>query len=126
MLSVSLTMVVHSVQLYMNVNTYKKAYFSCIATQNIVWVKMNNTVKQPFLRPFLAIFCQLYGYLFLKWDSDGHFEVLKESKSQLVQLLWQKIKKMQKTQMSVFVQNCKKPKMEIFAIFVITFEPIRF
>jgi hypothetical protein len=30
--------------------------------------------------------------------------------------------KTQKTQMSVFVQNCKKPKMEIFAFCVITFE----
>ena len=34
--------------------------------------------------------------------------------------------KMQKTEMSVFVQNCKKTKMERFAFCVITFEPIRF
>ena len=34
--------------------------------------------------------------------------------------------KTQKTQISVFVQNCKKLKMEIFAFCVITFEPIRF
>ena len=34
--------------------------------------------------------------------------------------------KMQKTQKSVFVQNCKNPKMEIFAFCVITFEPIKF
>ena len=33
--------------------------------------------------------------------------------------------KMQKTQMSVFVQNRKKPEMEIFAFCVITFEPIQ-
>ena len=33
------------------------------------------------LLPYLAIFCQLYGYLSQKWDLDGHFEVLKESKS---------------------------------------------
>ena len=36
MLSVGLTMVVHSVQLYMNVNKYKKLLFSCIATQNTI------------------------------------------------------------------------------------------
>jgi hypothetical protein len=35
-------------------------------------------------------------------------------------------KKMQKIQKSVFVQNCKKTKMEIFAFCVITFELIRF
>ena len=34
--------------------------------------------------------------------------------------------KTQKMQISVFVQNCKKPKMEIFAFCVINFEPIRF
>ena len=34
--------------------------------------------------------------------------------------------KTQKMQISVFVQNCKKPKMEIYAFCVITFEPIRF
>ena len=33
--------------------------------------------------------------------------------------------KMQKTQMSVFVQNCKKPKMEIFAFCVIPFVLIK-
>ena len=33
--------------------------------------------------------------------------------------------KTQKTQMSGFVQNCKKSEMEIFAFYVITFEPIR-
>ena len=33
--------------------------------------------------------------------------------------------KMQKTEMSVFVQNCKKSEMEIFAFLVITFEPMR-
>ena len=33
--------------------------------------------------------------------------------------------KTQKTQMSVFVQNCKKSEMEIFAFYVITFEPIK-
>ena len=33
--------------------------------------------------------------------------------------------KMQKLQESVFVQNCKKPKLEIFAFCVITFEPIK-
>ena len=32
--------------------------------------------------------------------------------------------KTQETQMSVFVQNCKKWKMEIFAFCIITFEPI--
>ena len=31
-----------------------------------------------------------------------------------------------KNKKSVFLQNCKKPKMEIFTFFVITFEPIRF
>ena len=54
----------------------------------IIWVKMNNTVKRPFLRPFLAIFCQLYGYLSQKWGSDGRFEVLNRSTSWLVQTLW--------------------------------------
>ena len=33
--------------------------------------------------------------------------------------------KMQEMQMSVFVQNCQKSEMEIFALCVITFEPIR-
>ena len=34
-------------------------------------------------------------------------------------------KKMQKTQMSVFVQNHQETEMEIFEFCVITFEPIR-
>ena len=49
---------------------------------------MNNTVKWPFLRPFLAIFCQLYSYLAQKWGSDGRFEVLNRSASGLVQTLF--------------------------------------
>ena len=32
--------------------------------------------------------------------------------------------KMQKIQMSLFVQNCKETEMEMFAFCVITFEPI--
>ena len=74
------------------------------------------------LRPYLAIFSPTIIYLSQNWDSDSYFEVLNESKSLLVQKLWHK---MQKTQMSVFVQNCKKTEMEIFAFCVITFEPIR-
>ena len=31
-----------------------------------------------------------------------------------------------KKKKSVFVQNCKTPKMEVFTFFVITFKPIRF
>ena len=34
-------------------------------------------------------------------------------------------KKMQKTQMSVFVQNHQRTEMEIFVFCVITFEPIK-
>ena len=33
--------------------------------------------------------------------------------------------KTQKTQMSFFLQNCKKMEIEIFAFCVITFEPIK-
>jgi hypothetical protein len=35
-----------------------------------------------------------------------------------------KMQKTQKRQMSVFVQNCKRKRKEIFAFCVITFEPI--
>ena len=42
------------------------------------------------LRPFLAIFCQLYEHLSLIWDSDGQFEVLNSFKSWLVLKLWLK------------------------------------
>ena len=75
--------------------------------------------KWPFYDHFWPFFCQLYGYLSQNWGSDGHFEVLKKSKSQLVQNLWHK------TQMSILVQNCKKPEMELFAFCIITHEPIR-
>ena len=40
--------------------------------------------------------CSVYGHLSQKWDSDGHFEVLKESESWLVQKLWHKMKKCKK------------------------------
>ena len=43
------------------------------------------------LRPFLAIFCQLYEYLSQNWGSDDHFEVLEGPKSYLVQKLWHKM-----------------------------------
>ena len=33
--------------------------------------------------------------------------------------------KMQKTQLSVFVQNCQKTDMELFVFCIITFEPIK-
>ena len=35
-------------------------------------------------------------------------------------------KKMQKTQKSVFVQNCKKPKMELFALTQLDFRPVKY
>ena len=49
---------------------------ACLANfQNIA------TDKWTFYYHIWPFFCQLYGYLSQKWDSDGHFEVLKESKS---------------------------------------------
>ena len=39
---------------------------------------------------FKIFFCQLHEYLSQNWCSNGHFEVLSRSKSQLVQKSWQK------------------------------------
>ena len=54
----------------------------------IVWIKMNNTVKWPFFRPFLAFFCKVYGQLSKNWGSDSHFEVLKGSTPWCLRCRW--------------------------------------
>ena len=43
------------------------------------------------LRPFPAIFWQLYDYISQNWGSDGHFEVLNRSIPWLIQKLWLKM-----------------------------------
>ena len=54
--------------------------------------KKNNwkitTHKWPFYDHFWPFFCQLHNQLSQNWGSDSHFEVLNQSKSQLVQKLW--------------------------------------
>ena len=56
---------------------------ACLASfQNIA------TDKWTFYYHIWPFFSQVYGYLSQKWDSDGHFEVLKGSKYWLVQELW--------------------------------------
>ena len=67
-------------------------------------------------------------YFLQNWSSDGHFEALNKSESWLVQQLWhktQKNPKTQKKQMHFFLPYCKKPEMEIFVFWVITFESIK-
>ena len=50
--------------------------WACLANfQNIA------TDKWTFYYHIWPFFCQLYGYLSQKWDSDSHFEALEESKS---------------------------------------------
>ena len=46
------------------------------------------TGKWQFYDHFQLVFCQLYQHLSQNWGSDGHFEVLNGSKSNLVQKLW--------------------------------------
>ena len=47
----------------------------------IVWVKTNDNNNCLFYNHFWPFFCQLYVYLSQKQGSDGHFKMLKESKS---------------------------------------------
>ena len=59
--------------------------------KTILWFEMKLTHKWPFYDYFWAFFCHLYVHLSQNWASDGHFEVLHGSKSQLVQKLWRKM-----------------------------------
>ena len=75
---------------------------------------------------FPAIFCQLYDHLSQNWDSDGHFEVLKSSKSLFVQEL------SHRKQIFPFLFFCDFVKKRLICVFysfafcVITFAPITF
>ena len=46
------------------------------------------TGKWQFYDHFQLVFCQLYQDLSQNWGSNGHFEMLNGSKSNLVQKLW--------------------------------------
>ena len=77
------------------------------------------TDKWPFYDHIWPFFCQLYVYLSQNWDSDGHFEVLYESESYLVQKLWHKMQKHKKAN-ECFCTKSQKTEMEIFAFCIIT------
>ena len=49
------------------------------------------TQKWPFYDPFWPFFCQLHQIFQKNWNSNGHFEVLSRSESQLDQRLWHNI-----------------------------------
>ena len=80
------------------------------------------------LRPHLAFFWKLHDYLWQNWDLDGHFEVLYESESSLVQKLWHKTQKRKKHKVVFSNKITKKWEWKYlrFAAFeAITFEPIK-
>ena len=70
---------------------------------HLLWLEMKLTHKWQFYDHFWPFFGHMYDNLSQNWGSDGHFDVLNWSKFWLVQTLWHK------TQIRVFVQNCKKP-----------------
>ena len=83
----------------------------CLANfQNIA------TDRWTFYYHIWPFFCQLYGYLSQKWDSDGHFQVLNRSKYWLVQRLWHK---MQIFPFPFFCDFVQKHKYFCFWIFAI-------
>ena len=49
--------------------------------------------KLPFLDHIWPLFCKLHTNLSQNWDSEGHFEVLNNSKPELEQKIWQKTQK---------------------------------
>ena len=49
------------------------------------------TDKWPFYDYFCSFFCQLHKYILQNLGSDGHFEEVNVSKSQLNQNLWHKL-----------------------------------
>ena len=81
---------------------------SSVNSQKIV------TDKWPFYDQIWPFFCQPHGYLSQNWDSDGHFKVLNESKSYLVQKLWHKTKKLKKCQFIFLNKIAKKRKWKYF------------
>ena len=56
--------------------------------RNIVRFKLNDNLYFSLFYHFWQFYCHWYVYLSQNWGSDSHFEVLNQSKSQLVQKLW--------------------------------------
>ena len=75
------------------------------------------TDKRTFYNHFWSFFCQLSEHLSQNWDSDGHFEVLYESKNQLVQKLWHKMRKGRKLKWVFFNKITTKRKWK-YLLFV--------
>ena len=73
------------------------------------------TDKWPFYDQIWPFFCQPHGCLSQNWDSDSHWHKSYDTKQRTP-----------KVPICVFEQNCKTPKMDIFAFCIITLEPIRF
>ena len=74
-----------------------------------------------------VIFGQPYDYLTQNWGPDDHFEVLNKPELGYVQQFWHKTHENAKKadeDFYFFLQYHKKMKIEIFVVWVITFEPI--
>ena len=78
------------------------------------------------LLPYLAIVCQLCVDLSQNWDPDGHFEVLNQSKSKLVQYLWHKTQKCKKGKCVFLYKIAKHQKWKYLHFVSTTLEPIKF
>ena len=58
---------------------------------SLMQYKGHNSMRWPFYNHFWPFFCQLHKYLSQNLGSDGHFEEVNMSKSQLNQNLWHKL-----------------------------------
>ena len=83
----------------LNINWFKNYGLRCNLRPRASSVNSQKiaTDKWPFYDQIWPFFCQPHGYLSQNWDSDGHFEVLNESISYLVQKLWHKTKSLERS-----------------------------